>query len=114
MLKFPQGDFIAVFGPIGPTISRYTVSVDGVNSGTFNATKESYTPQVALYQASGLGAGQHTIELISQPAVAGQFFAVDYAQVAPQTSSASTAKSGPSSSSTAGSGAKAGGSKSKY
>ncbi|KAJ7482211.1 hypothetical protein B0H11DRAFT_1862898 [Mycena galericulata] len=90
VLKLPQGDYIAVFGPVGPTISRYTVSVDGVTSGTFNATKENYTPQVALYQASGLGSGQHTVELTSEPAVAGQFFAVDYAQVVPVASASAT------------------------
>ncbi|KAJ7682870.1 hypothetical protein B0H17DRAFT_50240 [Mycena rosella] len=77
------GDFITVFGAVGPTIARYTVKVDGATGATFNATKSAYTPQTALYHADGLGSGQHTIELISQPAVEGQVFAVDYAQVAP-------------------------------
>ncbi|KAJ7657878.1 hypothetical protein DFH06DRAFT_456155 [Mycena polygramma] len=90
-----SGGFITVFGPVGPTISRYTVQLDGADGGTFNATKEAYTPQVALYTASGLGAGAHTLELISQPAVAGQLLAVDYIQVSPS----STATSGNSSSS---------------
>ncbi|KAJ7468666.1 hypothetical protein FB451DRAFT_378623 [Mycena latifolia] len=85
------GDFITVFGPVGPTIARYTVKVDGATGATFNATKAAYTPQTPLYHADGLGSGQHTIELISQPAVAGQVFAIDFAQVAPAASTTSTA-----------------------
>ncbi|KAJ7260918.1 hypothetical protein B0H12DRAFT_1048349, partial [Mycena haematopus] len=64
-----SGTFISIFGPVGPTIARYTVQLDGVNAGTFNATKQAYIPQVALFQTSGLEAGQHTLELISQPAI---------------------------------------------
>ncbi|KAJ7145792.1 hypothetical protein C8R44DRAFT_689877 [Mycena epipterygia] len=95
------GEYITVFGPVGPSISRYTVKVDGEISGTFNGTKEAYTPQVALYHADGLSAGQHTIELISQPAVNGQVFAVDFVQIDPASaSSTSTATSGGSSSTT--------------
>ncbi|KAJ6526622.1 hypothetical protein DFH09DRAFT_1328465 [Mycena vulgaris] len=89
------GDFITVFGAVGPNLARYTVKVDGRTGATFNATKEAYTPQVALYHADGLGAGQHTIELISQPAVAGQVFAIDYAQVAATASTASTTSATP-------------------
>ncbi|KAF7345076.1 hypothetical protein MVEN_01671100 [Mycena venus] len=85
-----SGGFISVFGPVGPTIARYSVVLDGVNVGTFNATKQAYTPQVALYQATGLGAGQHTLQLVSQPAVGGQILAIDYVQVSPN----STAKAG--------------------
>ncbi|KAJ6482939.1 hypothetical protein C8R47DRAFT_578359 [Mycena vitilis] len=90
-----SGGYISVFGPVGPTISRYTVQIDGADGGTFNGTKAAYTPQVALYTASGLGAGAHTLQLISQPAVAGQLLAIDYVQVLPS----STATSGNSSSS---------------
>ncbi|KAJ7737880.1 hypothetical protein DFH07DRAFT_892813 [Mycena maculata] len=103
-----NGDFITVYGPVGPTISRYTVVVDGVTGGTFNGTKENYTPQVALYYANGLGAGQHTIQLVSEPAVSGQFFAIDYAQILP-TASASATPTGVASSTTSNTG---GGSKS--
>ncbi|KAJ7079587.1 hypothetical protein B0H15DRAFT_499260 [Mycena belliarum] len=77
------GDFITVFGAVGPNIAPYTVKVDGAIGATFNATKRDYTPQVALYHADGLGSGNHTLELISQPAVAGQLLAVDFVQVAP-------------------------------
>ncbi|KAJ6542738.1 hypothetical protein B0H19DRAFT_1267956 [Mycena capillaripes] len=90
-----SGNFITVFGAVGPTISAYTVELDGVAAGTFNGTKAAYTAQVALYAATGLGAGQHTLQLTSKPAVGGQVFAVDFAQVSPS----STVKTGNSSSS---------------
>ncbi|KAJ7207030.1 hypothetical protein GGX14DRAFT_522019 [Mycena pura] len=77
-----DGDVVTVFGPVGPTISQYIVQLDGKTSETFNATKANYVPQVSLFHADGLGSGQHTISLTSQPAVAGQEFAIDFAQVA--------------------------------
>ncbi|KAJ7041158.1 hypothetical protein C8F04DRAFT_1391271 [Mycena alexandri] len=88
-----SGDFITVMGPVGPTISRYTVQMDGKTVGTFNGTKAAYHPQVALYHADGLGAGPHSVTLMSQPAVAGQVFAIDFVQVSP-TSTASVSGSG--------------------
>ncbi|KAJ7157847.1 hypothetical protein C8R43DRAFT_1105698 [Mycena crocata] len=93
-----SGDIITVFGPVGPKIASYTVKTDGSTGITFNGTKQAYNPQVALYAASGLGAGQHTVEIISQPAVAGQLLAIDYVQVSP--SSAAVTTSGDSSSPT--------------
>lgn len=89
-----------MFGPVGPSIASYTVKVDGETAGPFNGTKEAYTPQVALYHADGLSAGQHTIELISQPAVAGQMFAVDFVQIDPAAASSTSTTSGGSSSTT--------------
>lgn len=59
--------------------------MDGVDRGTYNATKASYTPQVVLYQATGLGAGKHTVRLISQPASDGQMLAIDKVEVLPTT-----------------------------
>ncbi|KAJ7147284.1 hypothetical protein C8R46DRAFT_546455 [Mycena filopes] len=75
-----SGNFITIFGPVGPTISRYAVQMDGKAVGTFNGTKEAYTPQVALYHADGLGAGTHSVSLIAQPAVVGQILAIDFVQ----------------------------------
>ncbi|KAJ7789567.1 hypothetical protein B0H14DRAFT_3502852 [Mycena olivaceomarginata] len=91
-----SGDFITVFGPVGPSIARYSVQVDGADAGTFNGTKEAYTAQVALYQATGLGAGHHTLELTSQPAVGGQLLAVDFVQVSPASTTAVGSGSGSS------------------
>ncbi|KAJ7260917.1 hypothetical protein B0H12DRAFT_1274722 [Mycena haematopus] len=96
-----SGTFISLFGPVGPTIARYTVELDGVNAGTFDATKQAYTPQVALFQTSGLEAGQHTLELISQPAISGQILAIDYVQVSPSSTASRADTSGSASGSTA-------------
>nr|GAT60481.1 predicted protein [Mycena chlorophos] len=93
------GDHVEIFGPIGPTISRFTVSLDGANTGTFNATKENYIAQAPLFAASGLSSGKHTLKLTSDPADAGQLLAIDFAQVA-----AGTAGAGGSSSKTNSSG----------
>ncbi|KAF7340849.1 hypothetical protein MSAN_02114400 [Mycena sanguinolenta] len=82
-----SGTFISIFGAIGPTFSPYSVRVDGVDAGTFNGTQEAYTPQVALYTATGLAAGQHTLELTLQHA---GLLAVDYVQVPMSTSSVSS------------------------
>ncbi|KAJ7926474.1 hypothetical protein B0H13DRAFT_1460963, partial [Mycena leptocephala] len=88
----PQGDSISVFGVVGPFVAPYTVQIDGVlapaiagtsgtSSGSFNATKQSYIQQVALYRGSGLGAGSHTITLMAHQPAAGQMLAIDYAEL---------------------------------
>ncbi|KAJ7619467.1 hypothetical protein FB45DRAFT_754920 [Roridomyces roridus] len=84
------GSSIAVFGSVGPTLSPYTVTLDGIPAGSFNATKQDYTAQVALYSASNLGDGNHTIELKATPASPGQFFAIDFANVVPADALGST------------------------
>ncbi|KAF8183748.1 hypothetical protein K438DRAFT_1599149 [Mycena galopus ATCC 62051] len=88
------GTFISIFGPVGPHIAPYTVQLDGVNGGIFNATKQAYYPQVALYSASGLADGPHTLELISQPSTSGQALAIDYVQVSPSSTPNATTLSG--------------------
>ncbi|KAJ7058125.1 hypothetical protein C8F01DRAFT_308345 [Mycena amicta] len=92
-----NGGHVAIFGPIGPTISRYTVQLDGINAGTFNGTKQNYVPQTTLFEANGLGSGQHTLQLISQPAVPGQLLAIDFAQVAANSGGSSVSNSAASS-----------------
>ncbi|KAK7055107.1 hypothetical protein R3P38DRAFT_2845138 [Favolaschia claudopus] len=89
-----SGGFISVFGPVGPTIARYSVQVDGIDRGTFNATKDAYSPQVPLYQATGLGGGHHTLQMTAQPAVSGQFMAVDFVQVSPNSTASGGAGGG--------------------
>ncbi|KAF7297189.1 hypothetical protein MIND_00952000 [Mycena indigotica] len=76
------GERVAVFGPIGPTISPYIVQLDGQPAGTFNATKQNYVAQTTLFAANGLGSGQHILEIIPKPTVAGQILGIDFAQVA--------------------------------
>ncbi|KAJ7828794.1 hypothetical protein B0H14DRAFT_2366990 [Mycena olivaceomarginata] len=94
-LYAPQGDVITIFGAVGPSIAPYSVQLDGTPRGTLNATKPSYTPQVALYHADNLGTGLHTLVLTSQPAAERQVLAIDYAQVAavPQPGSADSRRS---------------------
>ncbi|KAF7368328.1 hypothetical protein MVEN_00154200 [Mycena venus] len=98
--KPSQGDFITLFGAVGPTIAPYSVEVDAIDRGTYNATKASYIPRVALYRATNLGAGQHTLRLIALPALFGQILAIDSVEVlatptaSVQVSSASTATAG--------------------
>ncbi|KAJ7261162.1 hypothetical protein C8J57DRAFT_1337242 [Mycena rebaudengoi] len=75
------GDYVTVFGPVGPSIARYSVVLDGKPIDTFNATKTTYTPKVALYHGDNLGPGNHTLTLTAQPEVADQILAVDYAVV---------------------------------
>ncbi|KAJ7261217.1 hypothetical protein C8J57DRAFT_1184497 [Mycena rebaudengoi] len=60
------GDYVTVFGAIGPSIARYSVVLDGKPIDTFNATKKTYAPKVALYHGNNLGPGNHTLTLTVQ------------------------------------------------
>ncbi|KAK7042133.1 hypothetical protein R3P38DRAFT_3447488, partial [Favolaschia claudopus] len=77
-----SGDTVALFGAIGPNFGPYAVKIDGNSVGTFNATKQDYTAQAALYRGDGLGSGDHTLEIINQPSSSSQFLAIDFAQFA--------------------------------
>jgi hypothetical protein len=107
-LKFHQGDTVSLFGAVGPTLGPYDVKIDGQSIGTFNATKQNYAAQVALYHGGGLGAGDHTLEVINQPTSTGQSLAIDFAMVAgfPASSASSTASASASASSSASVGSK--------
>lgn len=87
-----QGDTIALFGPVGPKLGPYAIKIDGKDAGTFNPQKENYAAQTALYHGDGLGAGDHTLEVINQPTSTDQFLAIDFAlAVAVPSSSSSSA-----------------------
>ncbi|KAF8180315.1 hypothetical protein K438DRAFT_1842273 [Mycena galopus ATCC 62051] len=93
-----SGTFISLFGPVGPTISRYTAQLDGVEEGTFNGTQaEAYTSQELLYTATDLADEPHTLQLTLQ--LTG-ILAIDYVQVSP--TSTSTAIAGAASGSVSG------------
>ncbi|KAJ7720962.1 hypothetical protein DFH07DRAFT_303752 [Mycena maculata] len=77
-----SGDTVSVFGAVGPSLGPYGITLDGESVGTFNATKQNYTAQMLLYHADGLGAGDHTLEVINQPTDTGQGLAIDFARVA--------------------------------
>ncbi|KAJ7861732.1 hypothetical protein B0H14DRAFT_3863354 [Mycena olivaceomarginata] len=87
-----SGDTIALFGPVGPKLGPYAIKIDGKDAGTFNPQKENYAAQTALYHGDGLGAGDHTLEVINQPTSTDQFLAIDFAlAVAVPSSSSSSA-----------------------
>lgn len=94
------GDSVAIFGAIGPSEGPYSVTLDGIDTiGTFNATKDAYTAQVALYQTSNLGPGSHTLALSNSGP--GQLLAVDYAVVSGSSTSLAGATTGGASTSSA-------------
>ncbi|KAJ7120178.1 hypothetical protein C8R44DRAFT_921203 [Mycena epipterygia] len=77
-----SGDTVAIFGAVGPNLGPYGIKIDGQAVGTFNATKQNYAAQIALFHADDLGAGDHTLEVINQPTSTGQGLAIDFALVA--------------------------------
>lgn len=80
--SFAQGDIVAIFGAVGPSLGPYGIKIDGQSMGTFNATKQNYAAQMQLYHADDLGAGNHTLEIVNQPTSTGQGLALDFARVA--------------------------------
>ncbi|KAJ7120175.1 hypothetical protein C8R44DRAFT_541939, partial [Mycena epipterygia] len=80
--SFAQGDTVAIFGAVGPSLGPYDIKIDGQSMGTFNATKQNYAAQIQLYHADDLGAGNHTLEIVNQPTSTGQGLAIDFARVA--------------------------------
>ncbi|KAK6995998.1 hypothetical protein R3P38DRAFT_3424461 [Favolaschia claudopus] len=84
-----SGDTVALFGAVGPNLGPYAVKIDGKSAGSFNANKQNYAAQVALYHGNGLGSGDHILEIINQPTSSTQFLAIDFAEVAAVPSSSS-------------------------
>ncbi|KAG8908426.1 hypothetical protein FRB99_006631 [Tulasnella sp. 403] len=76
-----QGDTIAVLGGVGPNYGSYNVSVDGESRGQYSAKWERHHSQQLLYIASGLGSGNHTLEIQSKPQVVGNILDIDQIQV---------------------------------
>ncbi|CAA7260594.1 unnamed protein product [Cyclocybe aegerita] len=73
------GNAVALYGPVGPTSSEYTVSLDGGVPVPFNAVKQFYRPQQLLFYAANLSSTTHTIQ-ISLGSSRGSL-AIDYATV---------------------------------
>ncbi|KAJ7889611.1 hypothetical protein B0H13DRAFT_1626706 [Mycena leptocephala] len=105
LLSF-SGDTVALFGAVGPNLGPYAIKIDGQSAGTFDATNQNYAAQTALYHGDGLGAGNHTLEVINQ----GQGLAIDFALVAaiPASSASPTVSASSSASASASSSASAG------
>ena len=72
------GTHVELYGAISPSSGPLTVQMDGGLSKTFNATGSKFTPQMVLYQESGLGPGTHTMRVTNSP-FSGQTLTIDYA-----------------------------------
>ncbi|KJA20057.1 hypothetical protein HYPSUDRAFT_43686 [Hypholoma sublateritium FD-334 SS-4] len=77
-----EGDAIALYGPVGPTGSPYSVQLDSSTPSNYSAYKSVYRAQQMLFQASNLGGGQHSVRVQSQaPDNSALSLGIDYAQV---------------------------------
>ena len=76
------GDGVALYGPVSPTGSAYTIQLDNGGIQAFNSNQPHYRPQMLMYQATNLGSGTHRI-VMTYPLTAptSQYLAVDYANV---------------------------------
>ncbi|CAK5270945.1 unnamed protein product [Mycena citricolor] len=88
------GNFVSVFGAVGPLMAPYGVLLDGVPQGTFNATKQTYFNMVELFHADDLASGDHVVSFVAAPAAPGQIFALDFAKVPPASVAGSKTSSG--------------------
>nr|GAT57672.1 predicted protein [Mycena chlorophos] len=75
------GDSVFLYGPVGPSYSPFSVSIDGGQAVSYSATKQFFHPQTLLFSAVNLGAGTHSVNISYTPAQPGQIFAIDYANV---------------------------------
>ena len=56
-----SGTAIEVVGPVGPTLSTYTLLVDGQTSLTYNASAPVFVAQQTLGFVTGLMQQEHTL-----------------------------------------------------
>jgi len=82
-----QGPAVQIFGTAGPGNGGYTVQIDGGQSASYNATADSFFPQIMIYENNNLGQGSHIVKLINQPYESGQTLNIDYAIVSQAPSS---------------------------
>jgi hypothetical protein len=71
---------VELYGVVGPSAGLYAVQLDNGLSRTFNSSRERFSPQVVLYQESGLSPGKHTMKIMNTP-FSGQTLSIDYAVV---------------------------------
>lgn len=94
-----QGSHVELYGALGPSGGLFTVQIDGGPEKTLNALRSKFTPQMVLYQQSGLGPGNHTMKITNAP-FSGQTLSIDYVTVVQSpndaNSPASTSASQPS------------------
>ncbi|KAF9793502.1 hypothetical protein BJ322DRAFT_1035054 [Thelephora terrestris] len=75
-----QGSHVELYGAVGPFGGLFTVQIDDGPLETLNATRSKFTPQIVLYQGSGLGPRNHTMRVTNAP-FSGQTLSIDYAIV---------------------------------
>ncbi len=71
------GTGVTTYMPKYSSYGNFTVTVDGVSKGTFNATATTYTPQSATYSIDGLAYGTHTVTLTK---TSGTYMQLDFIQ----------------------------------
>uniref|UniRef100_A0A8H7Y753 Uncharacterized protein n=1 Tax=Psilocybe cubensis TaxID=181762 RepID=A0A8H7Y753_PSICU len=74
-------DAIALYGPVGPASSGFSVKIDSGVPLSLNANKQFYRSQQILFFAANLGKGEHTLTLNLNSATSSGEFAIDYANV---------------------------------
>jgi hypothetical protein len=55
------GTAIEVIGPVGPTLSCYTLIVDGINTFSYNASAPTFVAQQTLGFITGLEQKEHSL-----------------------------------------------------
>ena len=76
------GDGVALYGPVSPTGSAYTIQLDNGGIQAFNSNQPHYRPQMLMYQATNLGSGTHHITMMYPlTAPTSRYLAIDYANV---------------------------------
>ncbi|KAJ7165353.1 hypothetical protein C8R46DRAFT_1277501 [Mycena filopes] len=95
-----SGDTVALVGAVGPDLGPFSIKIDNMTIGTFNASKQNYVAQTELFRANDLGAGNHTLEVVNQGSTENQGLAIDFAQVVglPSASASISASATPSAS----------------
>ena len=74
------GSHVEIYGVVGPSDGPYMVQLDGGSLTMLNASRTRSSPEMVLYQTSGLNSGNHTVRITNSP-FTGQTLNVDYAVV---------------------------------
>ncbi|KAG8924626.1 hypothetical protein FRC02_010298 [Tulasnella sp. 418] len=76
-----QGEVITVFGAVGPSHGIYTATLDSQPPVRLTALRAFQFAKQAIFHASGLGAGPHTLILQPNPSRSGEVFDIDYIEI---------------------------------
>ncbi|KAG8908404.1 hypothetical protein FRB99_006609 [Tulasnella sp. 403] len=76
-----QGDTIVVIGGVGPNHGSYNVLLDETPQPQYSGKFPNHHARQVLYIASGMGGGNHTLEIQNKPDSVGNFLDLDSIQV---------------------------------